>query len=62
MHISSATPLHLARPAGLLFLAFATAVSMLYPNLWNQPVRLNLRTALLYGTGLLVGIILMVTR
>lgn len=61
-HGQSPTPLHLAYPSGLLFLAFATAVSMLYPNLWNQPVRLNLRTALLYGTGLLVGITLMMTR
>ena len=56
------TPLHLAQPAGLLFLAFALVVSMTYPNLWNQPVRLNLRTAAVYGTGLLVSIFLIMTR
>jgi alginate O-acetyltransferase complex protein AlgI len=56
------TPLQLARPVGLLFLAFATVVSMTYPNLWTQPVRLNFRTAVVYGVGLVGSIILIMTR
>ena len=46
------TPLHLASPTDLAFLAFAIVVSFSYPNLWQQPVRLNLRTACFYGAGL----------
>lgn len=55
-------PLHLAQPAGLFFLVFAIMVSMTYPNLWNQPVRLNLRTAIVYGGGFIISIILIMTR
>ena len=55
-------PLHLAYPSGLFFLVFAIVVSMTYPNLWKQPVRLSWRTALFYGGGLMLAIVLMMTR
>ena len=58
----AAVALHLAAPAAVGCLAFATVISMSYPNLWNQPVRLNLRTAIVYGVGLLVSITLIMTR
>jgi len=56
------TALHLAYPSGLFFLAFAIVVSMTYPNLWKQPVRLNWRTALFYGGSLMLAVVLTMTR
>ncbi|WP_400191078.1 MBOAT family O-acyltransferase [Hymenobacter sp. B81] len=55
-------PLDLAQPLGLAFLTFATIVSMSYPNLWQQPVRLNWRTAVVYGLGLVVSVVLIMTQ
>ncbi|RZK86595.1 MAG: MBOAT family protein, partial [Hymenobacter sp.] len=48
-HGKVATPLHFGHSGSLVFLGAGLAISMTYPNLWNQPVRLSWPTAMVYG-------------